>query len=115
MDRGKRYVASIFLSAALMVPIGALAISARQDQDDRERHEQQQQRDRRVYDRDNKDYHNWNSQEDQMYRRWLEERRQSYVDYDRLDARQQREYWSWRHTREGNHQGNNEHEEHEHH
>jgi hypothetical protein len=107
MDHRKRIFASFILAGALLVPIGALAKTM--PQDDRERHEQQ--RDRRVYDSQNRDYHNWDRQEDQRYRQWLDERHHAYVDYDRLDARQQREYWNWRHKR----QGHEEHEEHENH
>jgi len=76
----------MFLSAALVVPIGAMAMPA--PQDDRERHEQEEHQ-RRYYDQQNRDYHNWNNQEDRMYREWLSERHYNYVDYDRLDRRDQ--------------------------
>ena len=55
------------------------------------------QDDRGVYDRDHKDYHNWDDREDRAYRQWREERHEAYVDYDKLDAKRQREYWKWRH------------------
>lgn len=97
MRRGKQCVASIFLSAALMAPIGAMAMPAAQD--DHERHEQEE-REHRVYDPYRKDYHNWDQQEDQMYRRWLDERHESYVDYGRLGKKRQRDYWKWRHEHE---------------
>jgi hypothetical protein len=42
-----------------------------------------------------------------MYRHWLEERHEAYVDFERLERKQQRAYWKWRHEHE-------EHEEHEH-
>ena len=35
--------------------------------------------------------------EDGMYRRWLDERHEGYVDYQRLKHRQQEAYWRWRH------------------
>lgn len=38
---------------------------------------------------------------------WLEERHETYVDYDKLEHQRQEEYWKWRHERQ-------EHEEHEH-
>ena len=105
MHRGSKYLAGLFLSAAMLAPVGALARAV--PQDDHERHEREE-RERRVYDPYRKDYHNWDSRENDQYRRWLDERHHSYVDYDRLRGRQQREYWKWRHERE-------EHEEHERH
>lgn len=105
MQGGKKYVASVFLSAALLAPMGAFAMAA--PQDDHERHEQEE-RERRVYDPYRKDYHNWDEHENGLYRSWLETRHEAYVDYNRLRAKEQREYWKWRHEHE-------EHEEHEHH
>jgi hypothetical protein len=104
MHRGNRYISSLFLSAALMAPIGVKASAVPQDDRDHERHEQEE---RRVYDSDHKDYHNWDQREDEMYRRWLEARHETYVDFERLKHKEQREYWKWRHEHE-------EHEEHEH-
>jgi len=104
MRRKNQYVASMFLSAALIVTIGALARTA--PQDDHERHEQEE-RERRIYDQDHKDYHHWDQREDGAYRHWLEERHEAYVDYNRLNAKRQREYWKWRHEHQ-------EHEENEH-
>jgi hypothetical protein len=104
MRRKGQYFASVFLSAALMAPLGAMAMPA--PQDDHERHEQEEH-ERRVYDAEHRDYHNWDAREDGMYRHWLEEKHRAYVDYDRLDAKMQHEYWEWRHKHE-------EHEEHEH-
>ena len=85
MHRGNKYVASLFLSAALLAPMGAFAMAAPQDDRDRERHEERE-RERRVYDPYHKDYHNWDSREDQVYRRWLDERHQSYVDVNASSA-----------------------------
>jgi len=102
MHRGNRYVASLFLSAALMTPIGALAVPA--PQDEHERHEQEE---RRVYDEEHHDHHNWDKREDEAYRHWLEFKHEAYVDYEKLDHKRQREYWKWRHEHE-------EQEEHEH-
>ncbi len=99
-----KHLAALCLSAALTAPIAALAMPV--PQDDHERHEREE-REHRVYDPYHKDYHNWDRREDDSYRRWLADRHQSYMDYDRLDRRQQRDYWKWRHEHE-------EHEEHEH-
>jgi len=54
--------------------------------------------DRRVYDRDHRDYHAWNSNEDRAYRHWLtEERHERYRRINRLRAEDRRAYWQWRH------------------
>ena len=105
MHRGNKYLASLFMSGALLAPLGAFAMAA--PQDDHERHEQEERAEHRVYDPYHKDYHNWDRREDDMYRRWLDERHVAYVDYERLKEKEQRAYWNWRHNHE-------EHEEHEH-
>lgn len=110
MRRESKYLASFFLSAALIAPVGVLAMP--QPQDEHERHEQEEH-ERRTYDPEYRDYHNWDSREDHMYRQWLAERNRDYVDYDRLAARDQREYWKWRH-KEDKRERHEEHEEHEH-
>ena len=104
MRRKYKYVASFFVSAALMAPVGAMAMP--RPQDEHERHEQEE-REHRVYDPTRKDYHNWDAREDEAYRRWLEVKHEAYVDYGRLERKRQEEYWKWRHKHE-------EHEEHEH-
>ena len=110
MRRKNQCVASMFLSAALIVPIGAIAMPA--PQDEHERHEQEEHQ-RRYYDQQYKDYHNWDNREDRMYRQWLAERNYGYTDYDRLAARDQQDYWRWRHQQEKR-ERHEEHEEHEH-
>lgn len=110
MRREHKYVASFFLSAALMAPVGALAMP--RPQDDHERHEQEEHQ-RRAYDQENRDYHNWDNREDRMYRQWLAERNYNYVDYDQLRQEDQRDYWRWRHKQEKR-ERHEEHEEHEH-
>jgi hypothetical protein len=56
------------------------------------------QRVRRYYDRDARDYHEWNEHEGRAYRRYMEERREKYREYARLKREQQRAYWRWRHA-----------------
>lgn len=52
---------------------------------------------RRMYDRSHKDYHNWNTDEDRAYRQFLSEHHRKYHEFQRMSAKQQREYWKWRH------------------
>jgi hypothetical protein len=99
MHRGKKYLASLSLSAALLAPTGGFAMPVPQDDRDHERHEAREG-ERRVYDPYHRDYHNWDQREDQVYRRWLDEQHESYVDYERLRRKQRRAYWNWRHSHE---------------
>ena len=80
MRREPKYMASFFLSAALMAPVGALALPW--PQDDREGHEQEE-RECRVY-RCTKDYHNWDAREDEAYQSWLESKHASL--WTRIDS-----------------------------
>jgi hypothetical protein len=56
----------------------------------------------RVYDRDHRDYHNWDDREDRAYRRYLAAQRRSYREYHRQHYRVQRHYWNWRHSHPDN-------------
>lgn len=56
------------------------------------------EKERRYYDRQNKDYHAWNDNEAKAYRHWVvEERKEKYRDYNRARRADQQEYWRWRH------------------
>jgi hypothetical protein len=51
----------------------------------------------RYYDRDHKDWHEWNEGESRAYRHYLEERHEHYRDWVKANQAQQRAYWRWRH------------------
>jgi len=53
--------------------------------------------DKRYYDRDGKDYHTWNKQEDRAYRVYLEGQHRPFVEFSKTKPAQQREYFKWRH------------------
>ena len=76
-----RILSGLLLGAALLVPV---AVSA----DDH---------DRRYYDRDGHDYHQWNNHEDRAYRVYLGEQHQEYREFRRVKPVHQREYFKWRH------------------
>ena len=77
----RRFFGALMLSGVLMAP---LAMQAREEV--------------RVYDRDHKDYHEWNEAENRAYRHWLtEERHHEWHDWNRASRAEQREYWRWRH------------------
>jgi hypothetical protein len=52
----------------------------------------------RVYDRDHRDYHNWDDREDRSYRSYLGEQHQDYREYNRQNHKTQKNYWRWRHN-----------------
>ncbi len=94
-----RKVLSIFalmaaLSSTALVPGVAFA----QDRDDHA------QKERRVYDREHKDYHNWTKDEDHVYREYLTQQHHKYRDIEKLSKKQQNEYWRWRHDHEHEHE-----------
>jgi ribulose kinase len=51
----------------------------------------------RYHDREHNDDHEWNSREDRAYQKWLEEKHHARHNFAKLKAKQQREYWKWRH------------------
>jgi hypothetical protein len=52
----------------------------------------------RVYDEPHRDYHRWDRNEDRVYRVYLTDNHREYRDFNRLDKKQQEEYWAWRHS-----------------
>ena len=79
----RRYLSALLLGAALSAP---LAIRATADDHPN-----------RYYDRDHKDYHEWNDREERAYRKFLAEKRRAQHDWRKASKAEQREYWRWRH------------------
>lgn len=52
----------------------------------------------RYYDRNHRDYHEWNDNEDRSYRVYLGERHREYHEFHHENSRRQRAYWNWRHS-----------------
>jgi hypothetical protein len=52
----------------------------------------------RAYDPGYRDYHVWGPSESAYYNRWAVETHRRNRDYRRLNRREQREYWNWRHN-----------------
>ena len=71
----------LLLSAALLVPMTVSAAA----------------HDKKYYDRDAKDYHTWNSQEDRAYHAYVVDQHQQYRDFKKVKPAQQQEYFKWRH------------------
>ena len=76
----RRYLCALLLGAMLSAP---LALTAKE---------------KRYYDPYKRDYHEWNENENRAWRHWREEERhRKYIEWQRANRREQREYWRWRH------------------
>ena len=91
---------SFLLTAALAAPVVVRAASVPAGQDEhRDDHDKDN---KRVYDRDHKDYHNWDANEDRRYREYLKEKHREYRPFVELKVEEQSEYWNWRHSHPDN-------------
>lgn len=88
MHRTHRYVASLFLTAALAAPVSLMAAPVPQEAGVQVR----------VYDRDHRDYHNWDDHERHAWGVYLTNNHRHDHEYARSNRREQREYWNWRHS-----------------
>src|SRR5580692_3336663 len=70
VHRGSRFLSSLFLTAALATPMAMMAAAIPQDN---QRHEDKQDH-KRYYDKQHKDYHTWDDNEDRSYQRYQTER-----------------------------------------
>lgn len=87
MLRAHWFFGSLLLAGAIFVPSAVMASPRPQEGSVQIR----------VFDRDHRDYHNWDDHEDRAYRGYLAERHRSYRAYNDQRARDQRNYWKWRH------------------
>ena len=83
-----RYVGLLILAAAIAAPALVVAEAKAQEASVQVR----------VYDRDHRDYHNWDDREDRAYRHYLVAQHRTYREYNRQHYRAQRHYWNWRHS-----------------
>jgi hypothetical protein len=83
-----RCISSFILAAAIAAPVLIVAKAEAQQGSVRVR----------IYDRDHRDYHDWDDHEDRAYRRYLVEQHRSYREYHRQHHRVQKHYWNWRHS-----------------
>ena len=87
----RRYLSSLLLAAGLLASAASIAKAG--NQDDR-RYDNDHVR---YFDRDHRDYHNWDDREDRAYRRYLVAKHRAYRKFNRTSARVHRDYWNWRH------------------
>jgi hypothetical protein len=84
MRRTNRYIASLFLTAALATPVLVVASPAPQDN--------------RVYDREHKDYHQWDDHENAAWHRYMAEKHIQEHEWAKANRKEQADYWNWRHS-----------------
>lgn len=85
MSRGSQVLSSLLLGGALVFSVAGLAC---------ENHHSY-----RVYDPYYTDYHVWNHDEDDYYRRWASETHHDpHRDFRNLPQGEQKDYWTWRHN-----------------
>ena len=84
MHRANRYITSLFLTAALAAPVAIMA------QEGRDQH--------RVYDKQHKDYHNWDDNENHAWGQYLSENHKSSHEYSKANKKEQSQYWNYRHA-----------------
>jgi ribulose kinase len=81
-----RYLSAFVLGAALLAPVALKA-------DDNHR----QAKVKRYYDREGRDYHQWNDNENRSYRQYQQDQHQNR-EFNRANRQQQADYWRWRHS-----------------
>jgi hypothetical protein len=86
MRLAQRVIASLFLTAALAAPVAIMAAPAAQEHVTV-----------RVYDRDHRQYHNWDDNENHAWGMYLDNNHRRHYEYSRASRRDQRNYWNWRH------------------
>jgi hypothetical protein len=57
---------------------------------------------KRYYDKQHKDYHQWNENEERHFSVYLGEKHVTVHTWDRATPREQQEYWNWRHVHPDN-------------
>jgi hypothetical protein len=86
MPHTKRYIASIIFAAALFSPLAIFAMP------------QEASVKVRIYDKDHKDYHNWDENENRAWQRFLAEKHRKDHEFSKAEEKEQQEYWNWRHS-----------------
>jgi hypothetical protein len=92
MHSPHRYIASLFLTAALVAPVVLMSAPVPQASVQF-----------RVYDSRHKDYHNWDDNENRVWGQYLLDNHRKPHDYRKARKSEQSEYWNWRHDHQDDH------------
>ena len=85
-DHMNRYLTVLFLSAALA---GSVPVKADEHHSDNQT--------KRYYDKDARDYHEWNQNENQVYHQYVTENHKRDRDFAKTTRGEKKEYFKWRH------------------
>jgi hypothetical protein len=88
MHRANCYIASLFLTAALAAPVSIMAVPAPQEAGVQVR----------VYDKEHKDYHNWDDNENRAWGQFLTENHKNSHEFSKANKKEQSQYWNYRHA-----------------
>jgi hypothetical protein len=77
----KRYVPALLLALSLSAPVAAVA----------------QEHNQRYYDKQHKDYHEWNANEEKNFNVYLGEKHIKVHTWTKAKPRERQDYWNWRH------------------
>lgn len=86
MRHVRTFLGSLVLTAILVSPVLLTACAAHAEY--------------RVYDPYHEDYHRWDDREAGYYAQWENDTHREHRDFDKREAKEQREYWDWRHERD---------------
>ena len=82
-----RYLTVLFLGAAL-----AGSVPARDDD------HHSDNRTKRYYDKDARDYHEWNQNENQVYHQYVTENHKRDREFAKTTHQERKDYFQWRHS-----------------
>ena len=88
MTKTNRLISSLFLTAALAAPVAMMAAPGPQAVGVQVR----------VYDRNHKDYHNWDDHENTAWGVYLTENHKKPHEFKTANKKEQANYWNWRHS-----------------
>ena len=88
MRHTHRYISSLLLAAALAAPVSIMAAPKPQSASVQVR----------VYDKNHKDYHNWDDRENHAWGTYLSENHKSSHEFSKSNRKEQSRYWNWRHA-----------------
>ena len=93
MHRPHHYLAALFLTAAFATPLSVMAMPVPQEAGVQVR----------VYDKNHKDYHNWDDNENRAWVQFLVENHRTSHEYAKSNKKEQSQYWNWRHAHQDHH------------
>ena len=88
MSFTNRFIGSLILAAAIAAPMTMLAAPGRDDNGVSVR----------VYDRNHKDYHNWDNHENDAWGVYLTNNHKKTHEFSKASKKEQSNYWNWRHS-----------------